>query len=436
MRPDRWDPAIYYDPDPHASDKTYSKIGGWVRDWVWDPLHWKLPIPPRVSDAMDDAQKWAVACSREALSDFGWPQRPLNLDRTAVILGNAMAGERHYLTALRIAFPEYARALADAPSFGALPAHLRDAITAEMHVRLTTAIPDITEDTMPGELGNIIAGRVANLFDLHGPNYIIDAACASAMAAISAAIEGLVQRDYDAVLTGGIDRNMGASTFVKFCKIGALSATGTRPYADGADGFVMGEGAALFLLKRLADAERDGDRIYAVLRGIAGASDGRGKGITAPNPVGQRLSVERAWRNAGLPPDTVSLLEGHGTSTRVGDVVEVESLTRRVRCLRPGARERAARLGEVEHRPPQGCGGRGRPAQGRPRAAPSHLPPSLNCERPNPSHRLRPLAVRREHRRCASGRRRRVACAAPGSAPSGSAARTSTPCSRSTCPGD
>ena len=94
---------------------------------------------------------------------------------------------------------------------------------------------------------------------------------------------------------------MGASTFVKFCKIGALSATGTRPYADGADGFVMGEGAALFLLKRLADAERDGDRIYAVLRGIGGASDGKGKGITAPNPVGQRLAVERAWENAGLP---------------------------------------------------------------------------------------------------------------------------------------
>src|SRR5450759_2791272 len=91
--------------------------------------------------------------------------------------------------------------------------------------------------------------------------------------------------------TGGVDRNMGASTFVKFCKIGALSATGSRPYAEGADGFVMGEGAAIFLMKRLADAERDGDKIYAVLRGIAGASDGKGKAITAPNPIGQKLSL-------------------------------------------------------------------------------------------------------------------------------------------------
>ncbi len=99
-----------------------------------------------------------------------------------------------------------------------------------------------------------------------------------------------------------------------------------RPYAEGADGFVMGEGAAIFLLKRLADAERDGDKIYAVLRGIAGSSDGKGKGITAPNPVGQKLAVERAWQNAGLSPAASTLIEGHGTSTRVGDVVEVQSM--------------------------------------------------------------------------------------------------------------
>ena len=96
--PERWDPDLYYDPDPHAPDKTYSKIGGWVRDWDWDPLAWRLPIPPKVGDAMDDAQKWAVASTRMALLDYGWPERPLDPERTAVILGNAMAGEKHYLT--------------------------------------------------------------------------------------------------------------------------------------------------------------------------------------------------------------------------------------------------------------------------------------------------------------------------------------------------
>ena len=275
---------------------------------------------------MDETQQWGIACTREALEDYGYPKRPLNLDRTAVILGNAMGGEKHYLTSLRVFFPEYARELGENESFAALPEAMQRDITRELHKRVGKRLPEITEDTMPGELANCLAGRIANIFNFHGPNFTTDAACASAMAAISAAAHGLVARDFDAVITGGIDHNMGVSTFVKFCKIGALSATGTRPYAEGADGFVMGEGAAIFLLKRLADAERDGDKIYAVLRGIGGSSDGKGKGITAPNPVGQKLAVERAWQNAGLSPATATLIEGHGTSTAVGDVVEAQAM--------------------------------------------------------------------------------------------------------------
>ena len=326
VTPDRWNAALYYDADPATPDKTYSKIGGWVRDFTWDPMKWHLPVPPRVVDAMDIAQKWAIACTREALDDYGYPKRPLDLDRTAVILGNAMAGERHYLTAFRVYFPEYAEELAASSSFAGLPEAVRHEITRELHDRMGKHLPDITEDSMPGELANCIAGRIANIYNFHGPNYVVDAACASAMAAITAAVEGLVAKDFDLAVSGGIDRNMGASTFVKFCKIGALSATGTRPFAEGADGFVMGEGAAIFLLKRLADAERDGDKVYAVLRGMGGASDGKGKGITAPNPIGQKLAIERAWKNAGLSPETATLIEGHGTSTRVGDVVEVQSM--------------------------------------------------------------------------------------------------------------
>jgi acyl transferase domain-containing protein/acyl carrier protein len=324
--PKRWDPALYFNEDHAAPDKTYSKIGGWVREFTWEPIKWHLPVPPKVVDAMDGAQRWAIACTREALEDYGYPKRPLDADRTAVILGNAMAGEKHYMTALRIYSPEYERDLAQVESFAALPEELRNEITRKLRERIAKDFPTVTEDSMPGELSNCIAGRIANLFNFHGPNYVCDAACASAMAAMSSAIEGLVQKDFDTVITGGIDRNMGASTFVKFCKIGALSATGTRPYAEGADGFVMGEGAALFLMKRLADAERDGDKIYAVVRGIGGSSDGKGKGITAPNPVGQKFAIERAWQNAGLSPATATYIEGHGTSTRVGDQVEVQSM--------------------------------------------------------------------------------------------------------------
>ncbi len=117
VTPDRWDPAFYYNADPKAPDKTYSKIGGWVREFSWDPMKWHMPLPPRVTDAMDHAQKWAIAATREALEDYGYPKRPLNSDRVAVILGNAMAGEKHYLTALRVFFPEYAHELGEIANF-------------------------------------------------------------------------------------------------------------------------------------------------------------------------------------------------------------------------------------------------------------------------------------------------------------------------------
>ena len=383
---DRWDSTLYYDADPKAPDKSYSKIGGWVREWPWDPAGWKLPLPPKVSESLDRPQKWAIAATREALTDYGWPARPLDSERTAVILGSAMAGDRHYLTALRLFFPEYAEELKTAPSFAVLPEELRAAISLELHDGIAHRLPGVNEDTMPGELANIIAGRVANLFDFRGPNYVVDAACASAMAAMGAAIEGLEEEDYDAVITGGIDSNMGASTFIKFSKIGALSATGTRPYGDGADGFVMGEGAAVFVLKRLADAERDGDHIYAVIRGVGGASDGRGKGITAPNPAGQKLAIQRAWEHAGLSPSTVGLLEGHGTSTKVGDVTEVESLNA---VFGNGTNRPAGSipLGSVKSNIGHLKGAAG--AAGILKMAlalrDKVLPPSLGCERPNPN---------------------------------------------------
>ena len=381
---DRWDPALYYDPDPTAPDKTYSKIGGWVREFTWDPIQWHLPVPPRVADAMDGAQKWAIACTRQALEDYGYPKRPLDPNRTAVILGNAMAGEKHYLTALRVYFPEYARELSETASFGSLPEAVRNEITRELHERMGKHLPEITEDCMPGELANCIAGRIANLFNFHGPNYVCDAACASAMAAISSASEGLIANDFDAVITGGIDRNMGAPTFVKFCKIGALSATGTRPYAEGADGFVMGEGAAIFLLKRLADAERDGDKIYAVLRGMGASSDGKGKGITAPNPVGQKLSIERGWQNAGLSPATATYFEGHGTSTRVGDVVEVQSLAEVLSSYHLPAN--SVGLGSVKSNFGHLKGAAGAAGLLKTALALHHkvLPPSVHCDRRNP----------------------------------------------------
>ncbi|MFZ0546262.1 MAG: SDR family NAD(P)-dependent oxidoreductase [Candidatus Promineifilaceae bacterium] len=379
--PERWSADLYYDPDPTAPDKSYSKIGGWVRGFEFDWRRFKMP--PKVVAAMDQGQQWAVTVAAEALTDYGYPKRPLNTERTAVILGTAMGGELHYITHSRIVFPEFAEALAEVSEFEQLPAELRQQIIEKWHERISDRLPPITEDSMPGELPNIVSGRVANLLNLRGPNFITDAACASSFAAIESAVQMLVEGKVDAVVSGGVDRNMSASTFVKFCKIGALSGKGTRPFGEGADGFVMGEGAAAFLLKRLEDAEAQGDNIYAVIRGIGGASDGKGKGITAPNPIGQQLAMQRAWQNAGLEPATATMIEAHGTSTRVGDVVEFESLQKVFGCASPGS----IALGSVKSNIGHLKAGAG--AAGLFKAAMSlHykiIPATLNAEIPNPN---------------------------------------------------
>ncbi len=381
----RWNPANYYSADPTAPDKTYSKIGGWVHNFKFDPFKWGIPIPPKVLAVMDDGQKWAIAAAYQALQDYGYPQRALNPVRTAVILGNAMAGENHYRTTMRIRLPEYLDILEQIPDFQNLPPQVREGIINGMYHGARQIAPDITEDTMPGELSNVIAGRVANVFNFSGANFVTDAACASSFAALQAAVDGLVSHKFDAVITGGIDHNMGVEGFVKFCKIGALSPDGSRPYADGANGFVMGEGAAVFLLKRLIDAEKDGDRIYGVVRGIGSSSDGKGKGITAPNPIGQQRAIERAWLDAGLSPDTVDLIEGHGTSTRVGDVAEVNSLEAAFRGLDIPVGRIA--LGSVKSNIGHLKAAAGAAGMLKTLFALSEktLPPSVNFERPNPN---------------------------------------------------
>ena len=394
--PERWDPNAYFSTDLSEPDKTYAKIGGWVRGFKMDLLKWGIPIPPNTLALIDQSQQWAIAASRQALLDYGYQQRKFDPQRTAVIFGNAMAGENHYATSLRIRAPQYMKALSEVAEFQSLPAAVQQALLAGMQAGIRRQVPAVTEDTMPGELSNVIAGRVANVFNLSGPNFVTDAACASSFAALQAAIAGLVEKQFDMALTGGIDRNMGVESFVKFCKIGALSPDGSRPYAAGANGFVMGEGGAVFLLKRLEDAERDGDKIYAVVRGVGGSSDGKAKGITAPNPIGQQRAIERAWLDAGLSPATASYFEGHGTSTKVGDVAEVQSLANVLNPL--GLKAGQIGLGSVKSNIGHLKSAAG--AAGMLKTILSlheqTLLPSVNFERPNPEIDFAHLPIRVE----------------------------------------
>ncbi|MEK6974835.1 MAG: SDR family NAD(P)-dependent oxidoreductase [Candidatus Thermoplasmatota archaeon] len=328
---ERWDPALYFSADKSVPDTTYTKIGGFVTDDNFQGLDYRMP--PKVVEQIDPSQRWVLSATRQAFKDAGYATglkgdggREFDRNRCAIILGNAMGGELRMATSRRVYWPESAAAVKRSPEFMTLPQAQRDAILAEAETDFKSAFIPVTEDTMPGSLSNVVAGRVANVFDLAGKNFTTDAACASSLAALDAAVQALQRSEADLVVWGGSDRSMDVSSYIQFSKIGALSPDGSRPFDANANGFVMGEGAGIFILKRLADAEKAGDKIYAVVRGVGSSSDGKGKGITAPNPAGQVKAVLRAYEDAECDPATIGLLEAHGTSTPVGDPVELQSV--------------------------------------------------------------------------------------------------------------
>jgi acyl transferase domain-containing protein/NAD(P)H-dependent flavin oxidoreductase YrpB (nitropropane dioxygenase family) len=311
---DRWDWRTYYDPDPKAPDKIYSRWGGFLPDVPFDPLRYGMP--PSSLPSIEPAQLLALEIARRALEDAGYAHRPFPRDRTAVVLG--MGGGAAQV-AMGYAFRSYLPML-DSVSPGAG----RTAMEA-----CDGLLPEWTEDSFPGFLLNVTAGRIANRLDLGGANYAVDAACGSSLAALSLAVRELTTGAADMVVLGGVDTVQNPFTYLAFSKTQAFSPRGRcRPFDDGADGIVISEGVAVVILKRLVDSERDGDRIYAVIQGVGASSDGRCRGLTAPSFEGQVRALERAYAHAGINPSTVGYVEAHGTGTAVGDVVEIEALSR------------------------------------------------------------------------------------------------------------
>jgi len=308
------------EPGQHTEGFTYSKIGALVQEAEFDWRRWRQP--PGTLAQIDPCQLWAVTVAADAIEHAGYDGEESDIDRTrtGVVFANALGGENRNLSNIRV-WSNHTASLAQQHG---LPVSNAEAFTDE----ILEGTPRVNEDTMPGELANVVSGRVANLLDLQGPNHAMDAACASSMAAVLDACRLLQMRQVDVMLAGATDRTMDPATFSKFSAIGALSPTHSSPFDARANGFVMGEGAGVLVLKRLKDAIQDEDEIYSVIRGIGGSSDGRGKGITAPSQRGQIQAIARAYSQAGYPASSVELVEAHGTSTKVGDATELSTLSR------------------------------------------------------------------------------------------------------------
>lgn len=284
-----------------------------------------LGVMPSSVDGSEPDHFLALRIAQGALDDAG--MRDADHTRTGVILGHSS-----YLHRGNAAMVQHGIVLDQTRELlmqllpGADPAVL-DRVRAAMSDQL----PPFTPDMAPGLVPNVMTGRIANRLDLRGPNYIIDAACSSAHLAVQAAMIELRSGRSDLMLAGGVNASISAEVYMVFNQLGALAGSGhVRPFSEGGDGTLMGEGLGVLALRRLGDALADGDRIYAVLKGIGQSSDGKGSGILAPKMEGEMLAIERALVDAGqdpAAPDIPGLVECHGTGIPLGDRTEIGALT-------------------------------------------------------------------------------------------------------------
>ena len=319
----RWKIEDYYDADPMVADKTYCKKGGFIPDVDFNPMEFGLP--PNILEVTDASQLLALIAARDAFEDAGYGRESdkftaLLKEKTGVILG--VGGGQKLITPLtsRLQAPIWEAALRSSGISEVDIPHIVD--------KMKKAYIGWNENSFPGMLGNVISGRITNRFDLGGINSVVDAACAASLSAVKMAVSELIEGRCDMMLTGGVDTDNSPFMYMSFSKTPAFSRKGSiRPFDTDSDGMLIGEGVGMLVLKRLEDAERDGDRIYGLLTGVGSSSDGRYKSVYAPRPQGQALAMQRAYDEAGYDASTVKLIEGHGTATGAGDAAEFESMS-------------------------------------------------------------------------------------------------------------
>lgn len=321
--PNRIDP-LYYDPKSKVLERLYCRRGGFIDEYAkFDPI--KYRIMPNTAASAEPDQPLALEVSARALLDAGYSGRDIPLKRTGVILGRGaymasgirrleahIHGAEQLVIALRSILP------------GIDEAEL-DRIKREFNSKVNAA----DGERIVGLIPNLCASRIANYYDFRGPAYTIDAACASSLLAVEQACQQLLLGKTDMMLCGGVHLTHFVSFWAAFSQLNTLSRSQMiRPFDTRADGTLLGEGVGILALRRERDAVREGQRIYARIRGIGSSSDGGGQSCINPNVEGQLLALQNAWRDSDLQPDQIGMLEAHGTGTRLGDSVEVETLRR------------------------------------------------------------------------------------------------------------
>jgi acyl transferase domain-containing protein/phosphopantetheinyl transferase len=319
---DRWDPAVFLDPDSKQSDRVYTQRGGYL----------DAPIPfdaaahgimPGTVEGGEPEQFLILDAAKAALADAGLAEGVRDGRKVEVVIGRGNYFNRGNLTRL-----QHGRIVAQTLAIlHDLHPDWTEADFEAIRADLKASLPPFGPATIPGQLTNATAGRISNRLDLRGASYVVDAASASALVALDLGARALVDLRADLALVGAVYLAADVDFPMVFCQLGALSRSGrARPFAREADGTLPGEGVGVVVLKRVSDAERDDDRIYAVLRSVGIASDGRGQGLATPSARGHARAIRRAYRQARIDPSTVGLIEGHGLGVPASDSAELRAL--------------------------------------------------------------------------------------------------------------
>ncbi|MFJ9894346.1 beta-ketoacyl synthase N-terminal-like domain-containing protein [Streptomyces sp. NPDC091280] len=324
----RWD-ADYYRPDsadgPAVADQVYCRRGGFV-DALAEVEVTRFGIMPNSVPGTEPDQLIALHVAAAALADAGGESRLPDRHRVGVVLGRG-----GYLTPGLVRLDQRVRTAGQlVRTLGELLPDLDSGQLARIRTAFTDRLGPDSPESVIGLVPNLAASRVANRLDLRGPAYTVDAACASSLIAVDQAVAELAAGRCDLMLAGGVHHCHDITLWSVFSQLRALSPSQRiRPFHRDADGILIGEGTGVVVLKRLADAERDGDRIYAVVRGTGVSSDGRAASLVNPDSSGQAHAVRQAWAAAGLDPalpGSLGLLEAHGTATPAGDGAELATL--------------------------------------------------------------------------------------------------------------
>ena len=333
LAPDFFDWGLYYDPRQGVRGKTYSRLAAILSDKKFDRQ--ACPVPEELAQSADIChllmcETAAKACRHAGLDPFNLPLR-----NAGVFIGHAQgssrAGEQTYATCVE----EAAQFLREIDTLRNLPQQAQDTVIRELVEGVRRKLPSAPGDAVEDLSMSMIAGTTAKAFGLTGPFVAVNSACASSLQAMLLAARALQLGRIDMAIVGGCSDFKG-DNLILFAQAQAMSATGTRPFDDSADGLILSEGYAAVVVKTLQRALADGDPIQAVIRGLGVASDGRGKSLWAPRKEGQMEAMRQAYRG-DVEMSDLQYVEAHATATQLGDATEVGAVAEVLRkCLPTG----------------------------------------------------------------------------------------------------